>query len=209
MDETATIDDVMRLLRPTFVGGVKEEGDEGQEEQAARGLSTTQLTMLSQLTSDGWRYDPSQEGSDALRNSWHLIRDIPVERLRHTHQTISSCFRLGDHCGMPVMELTKKLLDGRVLTSDIVPLVVVKLRGIHWVVHGNRRLKALKEFHLQSGRRVEARCILHSSKQGDGVPHAVVAKLLLHLSTRTDGASAEFGPPPPPGAAPAARRPHR
>merc|ERR1719291_990897 len=189
----------MRLLRPTLAGGVKEE-DEGQEEQAARGLNVTQLTMLKQLSSDGWQHDPSH-GGDVLRRSGHLLRDIDVERLRHTHQTISSCFRLGDHCGMPVMDLTTKLLDGRVRASDIVPLVVVKLEGKLWVVHGNRRLKALKEFHRRSGRKVHAPCILHNARGKDGVPHSVMAKLLLHASTQTDGRSAEFGGPPAPALA--------
>lgn len=205
VDESATLDDVMAILRPTLNGGVKAEEDE--EEQAARGPNTTQLTILKQLASDGWKYDPSH-GGDALRNSRHLLTEIGVDRLRHTHQTISSTFRLGDHCGMPVMELTKKLLDGRVTEREIVPLVVVKIGVKYWVVHGNRRLKALKEFHRQSSRKVYARCILYDTRSKEGVPHSVLAKLLLHASTQTEGRSAEFGGPPR-QVIPAARRQQR
>ena len=193
VDEAATLDEVMDILRPALNGGVKVEKDEKeQEDQAARGPSTTQLTMLKQLSEDSWRYDPSH-GGDALQKSWHLISDISVEFLRYTQQTVSQTFRLGDHCGMLVMELTKNLLDGRVTERDIVPLVVVKHRKKFWVVHGNRRLKALKEFHRQLGGKVYVRCILHDPKSKDGVPCSVMAKLLLHFSTQTDGRLAEFG----------------
>ena len=193
VDEAATLDEVMDILRPALNGGVKVEKDEKeQEDQAARGPSTTQLTMLKQLSEDSWRYDPSH-GGDALQKSWHLISDISVEFLRYTQQNVSQTFRLGDHCGMLVMELTKNLLDGRVTERDIVPLVVVKHRKKFWVVHGNRRLKALKEFHRQLGGKVYVRCILHDPKSKDGVPCSVMAKLLLHFSTQTDGRLAEFG----------------
>ena len=155
------------------------------------GSTNLVITMLHQFAKGGSRYDPSH-GDDALTRGSHLACDVDVAELRHTQQTISSKFRQGAHGGMPVLELSRRLYLGIVDAHDITPLVAVKLEGKVWVVHGNRRLMALKEFQRLSGQTVHVRCIVYNPASHDDVPQQVVAKLLLHASTRTDGLVVEF-----------------
>ena len=49
---------------------------------------------------------------------------------------------------------------------DITPLMVMRCLGDDWVVCGNRRLKALKECVVASGRPVRLRCIVHEGRRG-------------------------------------------
>lgn len=111
--------------------------------RAISGLTNLAITMLHQFAKGGWQYDPSHGGAGLTRGS-HLERNVDVADLRYTQQTVSSKFRQGAHGGMPVLELSRMLYLGRVAVHDITPLVAVKLEDKIWVVHGNRRLMALK-----------------------------------------------------------------
>ena len=122
-----------------------------------------------------------------------LSVDVDVAELRCTQRSVSCSFRQGPHGGMSVLDLSQSLLRGIVDVRDITPLVAVKLNEKTWVVHGNRRLFALKEFQRVSGQCVRARCIVHDPSSHRGVPHQVLAKLILHASTQTDGLSVKIG----------------
>merc|ERR1712039_628235 len=91
------------------------------------------------------KFDPAQCAS-ALRKQQELIKTVPITALRHTHDVVSDHFTHGNHKGHPVRQLTDDLLSGRTTVDRITPLVVVLLDKVHWVVFGNRRLKALKDF---------------------------------------------------------------
>ena len=80
--------------------------------------------------------------------------------LRHTHDEVCFVFRHGPHKGQSVDGLVRQLIDGYPVDA-ITPLVVVVCQKIHWVVFGNRRLKALKDFSRVTRKRVSMKCIVH------------------------------------------------
>lgn len=100
----------------------------------------------------------------------------------------------GRHSGKRVRQLTDEILAGRTSVSRITPLVAVLIEGSHWVVFGNRRLRALKDAHEmrpRDARTLRVPCIIHDAGAGP-VPLPVVAKLLLSMTTDNNGESAPF-----------------
>jgi hypothetical protein len=133
------------------------------------------------------KYDPAQN-SRALRAWEHLQESVNVNSLRFTHDRVSDRFLHGRHQNEPVASLTEKLISGEVLAQDITPLVVVGSVGKLWVVFGNRRLKALKDFNAWTERKVQAFCIVHRRN----IPAPLMAKLLISTSTENGGTFAPF-----------------
>lgn len=119
----------------------------------------------------------------------HKVQKIRVDRLRFTHDCVTECFRNGRHKGMRVTELTQRLLSGATTPDQITALVVVLHKGVHNVVFGNRRLKALKDFAEQVKKNVFMPCIVH--KSGDA-PKQLWAKFLASSTTDNLGTSAAF-----------------
>ena len=70
---------------------------------------------------------------------------------------------------------------------------MVKCLGQYWVVFGNRRLKALKEFVRISQRQVRMLCIVHDLEgRRRSVPMDLLAKFLDATTTENGGVSASF-----------------
>jgi len=129
----------------------------------------------------------------ALTDFKHLLCHLDVQGLRHTHGEISKRFRHGQHRGQLVDGLAQKLRGGEVQAADITPLVVIQWGRELWVVCGNRRLKALKDFALQAPQGappVRVRCILH--KHIANIPGPLIAKFILAWSTTNAGVTASF-----------------
>jgi hypothetical protein len=113
--------------------------------------SPLQLTPMRRLAKGASRFDPA--ASRHARHSWgHLAQCLNVTRLYFTHEQVSSKFLHGPRKGESVELLVKKLLSGWVAVDNITPLVVMKCAQQFWVVFGNRRLKAVKEFAARPGR---------------------------------------------------------
>ena len=70
--------------------------------------------------------------------------------------------------------------------------MVVRFVGQNWVVFGNRRLKALKDFQMQLGRAVKMPCIVHDLDTAQDAPFALIAKLIDAASTQNGGVEAFF-----------------
>ena len=68
-------------------------------------------------------------------------------------------------------------------TDRLPPLVVVEVLDDHWVVTGNRRLKALKGYQANVSDRVCMRCIVHDLNGTQPVHSAIVAKFLDAATT--------------------------
>ena len=167
-----------------------ETGERDRKGHAAGGLLDTQKEVLMALGKGNSRFDPAKANFEPGSTQGRLT-NIDVRDLRFSHKNVSRTFRLGAHEGDEVTKLTDQLLRGTVTASHLPPLVVVKVEEKFWTVHGNRRLKALKEYARQSRRlEVQAPCILHDSD--DGLHHSMFAKLLLHLDSETDGRYAAF-----------------
>ena len=131
------------------------------------------------------RFDPSRNVR-LLKQSFSMCR---VMDLHFTHSDVSRTFLHGPHKGEHVVDLVHKLQTGAVTPSDLPPLVVVVVAGANWVVYGNRRLKALREFAATSRLQVKAKCIMHDATECNG---ALLAKFLLAWSTCNGGKSATF-----------------
>eukprot|EP00927_Polykrikos_kofoidii_P078038 TRINITY_DN74916_c0_g1_i1.p1 TRINITY_DN74916_c0_g1~~TRINITY_DN74916_c0_g1_i1.p1 ORF type:complete len:670 (+),score=94.92 TRINITY_DN74916_c0_g1_i1:47-2056(+) len=98
------------------------------------------------------RLDPAQNGV-ALKNWSHLmgIYDITDRRLRSTHSTVSPTFRHGPHGGQSVADLVSSFMRKEQQPMDLTPLVAVDWRDALWVVFGNRRMWALREYISKHG----------------------------------------------------------
>ena len=83
--------------------------------------------------------DPAQGGCAEQQFS-NILQNIRIndDRLRQTHETISSVFRLGMHKGWPVDELVSDFINGTAKPSDLPALVALEWKGQLWVVFGNR-----------------------------------------------------------------------
>jgi len=193
LDEKATLDSFMSVVRNQICQGVvKEECDLPAEAGPQRIVSPWrphQFNLIKILMREAWRYDPAQNPA-AASFFQHLIRDVDVDVLRHTHDKVNPTFRHGGHRGVPVGALTSQLLSGRVTPHNIPALVVVQLDSRLWVVFGNRRLKALKDYRTALRQPVWMRCIVHNHDTGT-VPSAVLAKFLLSSTTSNLGAAVE------------------
>ena len=79
---------------------------------------------------------------------------------------------------------------------EITPLVVVKFARYHWVVYGNRRLRALKEYAaIVAPQPVMMRCIVHDFDSQETVDKSLLAKFLDSATTTNNGISACFRKP--------------
>ena len=155
------------------------------------GLDSQQLQLIKNMKQGSWRFDPAQN-PDALLTWEHKIRNLAVEELLQTHREVSETFLHGPHRGKRVNELTEELMSGKKRPGDITLLVVVRFVGQNWVVFGNRRLKALKDFQMQLGRAVKMPCIVHDLDTAQDAPFALIAKLIDAASTQNGGVEAFF-----------------
>jgi len=172
-----------------------EDGNEGDNEDdelqqnsepagsvpSGAGLDSTQLQILRSTSRGAARFDPAVRPS-ALEEWEHLLQWCPVGALWNTHKDVCPDFKHGRHRGRPVEDLTRRLLSGEEHPERLPPLVAVQHDGNLWVVYGNRRLKALKEFAARSGQGddVEARVIVHDRPS---VPSDLFAKFVLAATT--------------------------
>merc|ERR1712064_90448 len=98
------------------------------------------------------KLDPAQGGTAEMDwKDYCKSFAITDSRLRFTHESISSKFGCGPHRGKPVANLIEMLENGAMMTESLPALVAVNWRGLIFVVFGNRRLYALKQFALRHG----------------------------------------------------------
>jgi len=150
--------------------------------------------------------DPSRDAS--AQHRWaRLVRwfDITDDRLRNTHGVISATFRHGSHGGQSVEALVQKYLRGEDRPEYLTTLVAVEWSGKFFVVFGNRRLHAVKEFArrmppLQNNDSVpKVRVIVHRHPfqiirdvQSPEVAQAFLVKVMDAMSSTNGGLSAEI-----------------
>merc|ERR1712032_632583 len=79
--------------------------------------------------------------------------------------------------------------------DHITPLVVVRCFSKLWVVFGNRRLYALKEYVRRSNHVVLMKCIVHDyePRHTQTVESCLFAKFLAAATTMNGGLRAPFG----------------
>lgn len=189
LDERSTLDDVLSFVRGCMArGAVKVEAEEALEQSHT--VTSMQKKLLLQLERGAWRFDPSRDAS-AWEMQKHLANELPIDSLRYTHNVVNDRFLNGHHRGELVSQLTNDLLEGKTALSEVTALVVVVLNSVPWVVCGNRRLKALKDFREKGGGDLRVRCIVYDADHM-AIPHAVLAKFLLGASTHNNGESAPF-----------------
>ena len=142
--------------------------------------------------------DPARSDT-AVKTYAHLIREIEVSQLRYSHSNISKTFRHGEHQHQKLETLTQDLLSGRLRTEEVKPLVAVEWNGAVWVICGNRRCHAMKEYvrYRPQSAMPKAKVILHdfprlSALYGD-VRSAFVLKAVASMSTRSEGQYVEVG----------------
>lgn len=157
-------------------------------------VDSQQRQLMRHMMRSASRFDPAQDPS-ALGRWSHLLEDLDVSLLRQTHDCIGSRFAHGPHKGERVMALVPKLEAG-LPTKRVTPLVVAKCIAKFWVVFGNRRLKALKEYAaLVYPRKVQMHCIVHDLDASQQVDKALLAKFLHSATTENGGLSACFREP--------------
>jgi len=144
------------------------------------GLTTKQWHVLRSLAEAATDLDPAKQPTAADEYA-HLIRYIPAKNLRSAHSSVSVTFAHGEHAGQSVAELTAQLRSNVLLPSDLPPLLAVYWEGVHWVVAGNRRLRALMDFSVYAKPRV----IVHSLGPTSMAP--LLAKFVLAMTTTSDG----------------------
>lgn len=151
------------------------------------------LDLIKHMARGASRFDPAQN-RDALPDAqWrNLVFLLDVNALKQTHDEVDRKFLHGPHAGQRVEDLVNGLKHGRFCVERITPLVVVRCLGDDWVVFGNRRLKALKEYAAVSGQQVHMRCIVHEGRRGQDFPMELFAKFLDAMSTENGGAFAAF-----------------
>lgn len=111
--------------------------------------------------------------------------------IRYSHAAISQRFAQGEHQGELVSRLVDDLVAGHVDAVNLPPIVVIRWHGTHYVIMGNRRLRAYKEAY-ERGHDVEFRVIVHPFPQLDTLQdpeeqRAFNAKVVSAMSTKSDG----------------------
>jgi len=144
------------------------------------GLTRKQWHVLRSLAEAATDLDPAKQPTAADEYA-HLIRYIPAKNLRSARSSVSGTFAHGEHAGQSVAELTAQLRSNVLLPSDLPPLLAVYWEGMHWVVAGNRRLRALMDFSVDATPRV----IVHSLGPTSMAP--LLAKFVLAMTTMSDG----------------------
>lgn len=146
-------------------------------------LQSAQIAILREVSSGVKRLDPAQNAN--AEHVWQgQMQWCPVVGLWHTHSQVSSVFRNGKHRGQRVQHLTTQLSQGAVVPDDLPPLVAVHHRGHLWVVFGNRRLKALKQYAAMTPEpgKIQVRVIVHDLSGDDRLQ--LFAKFVLAATTR-------------------------
>ena len=136
--------------------------EEGARLRGSLRCQPGQIARLKEASSGVRDLDPAQNPAAAQR--WQdQLQWCPVMSLWHTHSDVSSVFANGEHRGQSVDDLRKGLVEGKVDPGNLPPLVAVQHGGHLWVVFGNRRLKALKQFaeRSESPGDIQARVIVH------------------------------------------------
>lgn len=124
-----------------------------------RSFSEEQESFLKLVQGNCASYDPALDIA-ALKTWEDRVQMIDVSSLHFTRSAISKRFLHGPHKGELVSDLKKQLRMNRVQSKDITPLVVMKWDLRYWVICGNRRLKAMKEY-APSMLPIKVRCIVH------------------------------------------------
>lgn len=124
-----------------------------------RTFNEEQERFLKHLQGNCASFDPAVDTS-ALEVWRDHIEWIDVSRLHFTRPTIAERFLHGPHKGELVSDLKRQLRTGKVQSKDIIPLVVMKWEQRYWVIRGNRRLKALKDY-VPSTLSISVRCVVH------------------------------------------------
>lgn len=191
-------DSILQAVRKDLAtSAAKAEPREAEAEAAAkrgggpRSLDSQQVQFLRHLMRGASDFDPAMN-PQAWQQWRHLARPVNVDDLLQTHSCVSPTFAHGRHRGQSVEDLVGKLLRGEASVKDITPLVVVRCMGQLWVVFGNRRLKALRQYRARLGRAVRVQCIVHDIDGRTAYPPCLVAKFLLASTTTNGGAHADF-----------------
>jgi hypothetical protein len=172
---------------------VEEPGEIEEEGTLDRFGRELRQELIKTMKIGSKHFDPAQDSR--AWNAWrHLARPVSVTLLRQTHDNVSHRFRHGRHARESVEDLSRKLLVGDTLVENITPLVAVKFQNQLYVVFGNRRLKALKDYQRQLSDVVDMMCIVHDLDEASPVPHALVAKFLDAASSTNCGIHASFFP---------------
>lgn len=133
--------------------------------------------------------DPSVSETAMLK--WgSLLEWHDVLHLKQGHDVITSTFKHGIHRGMPIEELTRQLLQGETIPENIPPLVAARFSDRIFVIFGNRRLHAMKEFARAAGCKVCAAVLVHDHPFAHLEPnlrHVFVLKALRSTSTQNGG----------------------
>jgi len=165
-------------------------------------LGPVQAKMLRAFVAaaDCRRLDPAVMKN--AEEAWmHLIRRCDVSELRHTHNTVAETFLNGSFRGTRVSELTVKLRQGLTKLADIPPLVAVDFWGKLFVVCGNRRLRALRDYASETSSPTEVQVIVHrlplDSIEDASLRCAFLAKAVLAATTMNGGRNAEIRRRPP------------
>lgn len=160
-------------------------------------LSGTQQTLVVSLTKDCWKYDPART-ADALQKQESCLQIVLVNELRFTHAEINGAFRHAPHQGVLVSDTAAKLKNHECQVEDLPALVVMTFEKQKWVIMGNRRLKALKEFQDAVNYPVEMKCIVYDLDTNEPLPSppCLMAKFIEASSTMNDGkdAAVRHGP---------------
>ena len=190
--EKASLEEMLCIIRENWPAVVKME-DENRAGQSAsqRPLGSQQLELIKAMVRGVRKFDPSR-CPDAWDTWQHLAQRIVVGRLLFTHHEISDQFLHAPHQGERVTSLKDRLLSKECFPDDVTPLVVIQFMGELWVVCGNRRLKAFKDFQKESRQEVLVTCIVHDLDGTITVPHALVAKFVDACSTQVHGMHAAF-----------------
>eukprot|EP00435_Cladocopium_sp_Y103_P011220 s1597_g2.t3 len=114
-----------------------------------RRLGAPQRELLHQAVQCNGRLLRSLDPAICPEAEWiwkPLWLDLDDARLKCGHATISRRFGHGQHTGQPVQQLVVDLQMGRLKPQQLPALVAVASRGDIFVVCGNRRCFAVKEF---------------------------------------------------------------
>ena len=190
--EKASLEEMLCIIRENWPAVVKMEDENGAGQSASqRPLGSQQLELIKAMVRGVRKFDPSR-CPDAWDTWQHLAQRIVVGRLLFTHHEISDQFLHAPHQGERVTSLKDRLLSKECFPNDVTPLVVIQFMGELWVVCGNRRLKAFKDFQKESRQEVLVTCIVHDLDGTITVPHALVAKFVDACSTQVHGMHAAF-----------------
>jgi hypothetical protein len=195
-EEKSALDNVFAFIPKQMQTGLLEVKEEVHEEEEADDdvhPIECRLDLIKQLSKGASRFDPAQNPAALSEAKWQKkVFSLDVQSLKLTHDEVNLVVFHGPQRGQRVDTLVEELRSGDTRVESITPLVVVRCLGDDWVVCGNRRLKALKEFAATSQRPVFMSCIVHEGKRGENFPIELFAKFLDALSTTNGGMSVSY-----------------